>query len=114
DLFRLFGEAGSHKEFMVFHPAWGYLAAAYGLEQTPIEVEGKEPKAADLKRLIEHARERHIKALFVQPQFSATSARVIAEALGAQIILADPMAPDWENNLRDVAEQFAAAMKQEQ
>lgn len=111
DLFRMFGEAGGHKEFMVFHPAWGYLAAAYGLEQTPIEVEGKEPKAADLKRLIEHARERHIKALFIQPQFSSTSAKVIAEALGAQIISADPMALEWENNLRDVAEEFAAAMK---
>jgi zinc transport system substrate-binding protein len=111
DLLRLFGEAGGHKEFMVFHPAWGYLAAAYGLEQTPIEVEGKEPKAADLKRLIEHARERQIKALFIQPQYSATSAKVIAEALGGQIISADPMALDWENNLRDVAEQFKAAIK---
>jgi zinc transport system substrate-binding protein len=114
DLLRLFGEAGDHKEFMVFHPAWGYLAAAYGLAQTPIEVEGKEPKAADLKRLIEHARERQIKALFIQPQYSATSAKVIAEALGAQIVSADPMAQDWENNLRDVAEQFKAAMKQEE
>ena len=111
DLLRLFGEAGDHREFMVFHPAWGYFAAAYGLEQTPIEVEGKEPKAADLKRLIESAREHHVKALFVQPQFSATSAKVIAEALGGQIVSADPMAPDWANNLREVAEKFKAAMK---
>ncbi len=111
DLLRLFGEAGDHREFMVFHPAWGYFAAAYGLEQTPIEVEGKEPKAADLKRLIESAREHHVKALFVQPQFSATSAKVIAEALGGQIVSADPMSPDWANNLREVAEKFKAAMK---
>lgn len=114
DLFRLFGETGDRNEFMVFHPAWGYLAAAYGLEQIPIEVEGKEPKAADLKRLIEQARKHRIKALFIQPQFSSTSAKVIAEALGAQVVSADPMAADWENNLRDVAEQFAAAMKQEE
>lgn len=109
DLLRLFGEAGNHREFMVFHPAWGYFAAAYGLKQTPIEVEGKEPKAADLKRLIEHPREHQVKALFVQPQFSATSAKVIAEALGAQVVTADPMAQDWVNNLREVAGKFKAA-----
>ena len=33
-------------KFMVFHPAWGYLAHDYGLVQIPVEVEGKEPKPA--------------------------------------------------------------------
>ena len=37
-------------KFMVFHPAWGYFAKAYDLVQVPIEVEGKEPKPAQLKR----------------------------------------------------------------
>jgi zinc transport system substrate-binding protein len=107
----LFGEVAGNKEFMVFHPAWGYFAQAYGLEQTPIEVEGKEPKAADLKQLIEHARERKIKVIFVQPQYSSTSAKVIAEAIGGQVIPADPMAIDWAKNLREVAEKFRAALK---
>lgn len=111
DLLTLFGAVRGNKEFMVFHPAWGYFAEAYGLQQTPVEIEGKEPKAADLKRLIEHAREREIKVIFVQPQFSATSARVIAEAIGGQIIAADPMAYDWAKNLREVAEKFQAALK---
>ena len=30
-------------QFMVFHPAWGYFAHAYGLKQVPIEIEGKDP-----------------------------------------------------------------------
>jgi zinc transport system substrate-binding protein len=107
----LFGEVAGNKEFMVFHPAWGYFAEAYGLEQIPIEVEGKEPKAADLKQLIEHARERKIKVIFVQPQFSSTSARVIAEAIGGQVVPADPMALDWTRNLREVAEKFKAALR---
>jgi zinc transport system substrate-binding protein len=111
ELLNLFGELGGSREFIVFHPAWGYLAAAYGLVQTPIEVEGKEPKAADLGQLIRHARERRIKVVFVQPQFSSTSARVIAEAIGGQIIAADPMALDWAKNLREVAEKFKAALK---
>ncbi|MCK7509757.1 MAG: zinc ABC transporter substrate-binding protein [Desulfobacterales bacterium] len=35
--------------FMVFHPSWGYFAQAYGLEQVPIEIEGKDPKPAQLQ-----------------------------------------------------------------
>jgi zinc transport system substrate-binding protein len=111
DLLNLFREVTGNKEFMVFHPAWGYFAEAYGLQQTPVEVEGKEPKAADLKGLIEHARERDLKVIFVQPQFSSTSARVIAEAIGGQIIAADPMAYEWAKNLREVADKFKAALK---
>ncbi len=38
--------------FMVFHPAWGYFAQAYGLQQVPIEIEGKDPKPAQLQALI--------------------------------------------------------------
>ncbi len=36
-------------KFIVFHPAWGYFAEAYGLEQVPVEIEGKEPKPSQLK-----------------------------------------------------------------
>ena len=56
--------------FMVFHPAWGYFAQAYGLEQVPIEIEGKNPKPAQLQALIVQAREQRIRVVFVQPQFS--------------------------------------------
>ena len=50
-------------EFMVFHPAWGYFAQAYDLKQVPIEIEGKNPKPAQLRALIEHARERGISVI---------------------------------------------------
>ncbi|MBM4117817.1 ABC transporter substrate-binding protein, partial [bacterium] len=40
------------RRFLVFHPSWGYLAAAYGLVQVAIEHEGKEPGARALAGLI--------------------------------------------------------------
>jgi zinc transport system substrate-binding protein len=98
-------------QFMVFHPAWGYFAQAYGLKQVPIEIEGKEPKPAQLKELIEHAKESGIKVIFVQPQFSTQSAEVLAREIGGQVAFADPMAEDWMANLRHVAEKFQAALK---
>jgi zinc transport system substrate-binding protein len=98
-------------QFMVFHPAWGYFAHAYGLKQVPIEIEGKSPKPAQLKKLIEHARENGIKVIFVQPQFSTTSAELIAREIGGQVAFADPLAEDWMGNLRQVADKFQAALK---
>ena len=44
------------RKFMVYHPAWGYFARQYGLEQIAIEAEGKEPGAARLIQLIDRAR----------------------------------------------------------
>lgn len=97
--------------FIVSHPSWGYFAHAYGLVQVPIEIEGKDPKPAQLKALIELAREAGIKVVFVQPQFSIRSARLVAGEIGGQVIFADPLAEDWKANLQAVADKFAAALK---
>jgi zinc transport system substrate-binding protein len=97
--------------FMVFHPSWGYFARAYGLDQIPIEIEGKDPKPAQLKELIEHAREEEIRVIFVQPQFSAKSAELIAREIGGRVAVADPLAEDWAGNLLNVAEVFRASLK---
>ena len=97
--------------FMVFHPAWGYFARAYGLKQMPIEVEGKEPKPAQLQEIIEHARENNIKVVFVQPQFSTRSAKQVAKEIKGQVAFADPLAQNWLENLREVAKKFEAVLK---
>ena len=99
------------QQFMVFHPSWGYFAHAYGLKQVPIEIEGKEPKPAQLRELIEHAREDGIQFVFVQPQFSARSAKLIAGEIGGQVVFADPLAEDWAVNLLGVARKFESALR---
>ncbi len=98
-------------QFLVFHPAWGYFAQAYGLKQVPIEIEGKAPKPAQLRALIQHARENDIKVVFVQPQFSNKSAELIAREIDGQVAFADPLADNWMANLRQVADKFEAALK---
>jgi zinc transport system substrate-binding protein len=98
-------------EFMVFHPSWGYFARAYGLQQVPAEIEGKDPKPAQLKALIEYAKAKHINIIFVQPQFSTRSAERVAKEIGGQVIFADPLASDWSGNLREVAQKFKVALK---
>jgi zinc transport system substrate-binding protein len=96
---------------MVFHPAWGYFADTYGLIQIPVEIEGKNPKPAQLKELIEYANQNDINVIFVQPQFSAKSAEVIARGISGQVVLADPLAEEWAVNLRKVARAIKAALR---
>ncbi len=97
--------------FLVFHPSWGYFAQAYGLSQIPIEMEGKNPRPAQLQALIQDARDRGIRVVFVQPQFSSRSARLVAGEINGQVVFADPLAEDWMANLRGVADRFRAALR---
>ena len=97
------------RTFLVFHPAWGYFAQAYGLTQVPIEQGGKEPGARTLVTLIEQARRDQIRVVFIQPQSDPRFAEQIAHAINGQVIAIDPLAPDYVANLRAVARQIAAA-----
>ncbi len=108
---RLFSDVKSGRRFMVYHPAWGYFARAYGLIQIPVEMEGKSPPPKVLQRLIEQAKQEGIRVVFVQPQFATKSAETIAQAIQGQVVKADPLAPDWSTNLYQVAEQFRACLK---
>ena len=97
--------------FLVFHPAWGYFAADFGLRQIPVEAEGKEPKAADLTRLIRFAREKGVEVIFVSPQFSSKGAAVVAAEMGATLVELDPLARGWMENLRRVGHLLHDAAK---
>ena len=97
--------------FMVFHPTWGYFAKAYGLVQIPIEIEGKDPKPAQLQTVINQAKEIGIKAILVQPQFSTKSAEIISSTLGGRVIAVDPLSADWNANLRQLSQQLQAILK---
>ena len=98
--------------FLVYHPAWGYFARAYGLTQVPIETEGKEPSPRELAELVHHAREEGLKTIFVQSQFSERSARTVADEIGATVVRLDPLAEDWPGHLRRAARAIADSMHQ--
>jgi zinc transport system substrate-binding protein len=95
------------RRFMVFHPAWGYFADAYGLTQVPIENEGKRPGPRSLNALIEQARREGIRVVLVQPQFDRRAAEQVAEAIGGRVVAMDPLDPDYVENLRRMARLIA-------
>lgn len=96
--------------FLVFHPAWGYFAREYGLVQVPVEIEGKEPKPADLAELINLARRENIRTVFTSPQFSERSSKILAQELGADVIRIDPLAENWLENMKLVGSAIGKAV----
>ena len=104
--------AVENRGFMVFHPSWGYFAHDYDLEMIPIEVGGQEPSAAELAGLIAKAREENIKVIFAQPEFSTRDAETIATEIGGKVLLVSPLASDWLDNLRRVADTFVEALSE--
>lgn len=95
-----------NKKLIVYHPAFGYLLDEYGFVQMPIEIEGKEPTAAQLEELIEHAREYGIRVVFVQEQFSPKNAEVIAAEINGTVVEIDPLASDFIANLKRIADKI--------
>lgn len=97
----------TNRKFMVFHPAFGYFARDYQMEQIPIEIEGKEPSASDLVRLVDVARANNITVVFAEPQFNPEGAEVIADEIGGTVVFIDPLAEDFVTNMRRISDAFA-------
>jgi zinc transport system substrate-binding protein len=100
-------EGKKERSFMVYHPSWGYFAADYNLTMIPVEIEGKEPSAEDLAKLVDLAKEKHVKVIFVQPQTSTRSAQAVAEEIGGEVVAVDPLAKDYIANMDNVSDIFA-------
>lgn len=99
----------STRAFIVFHPAYGYLARDYGLKQYTVEVNGKEPKPKDLQKLIEEGKKHNVHLVFVQPQFSERAAQTIAKELNAKIQTTDPLSYDFLSNITTMIESIKDA-----
>lgn len=83
------------KSFLIFHPALGYLARDYGLEQIALEFEGKTPPPAYIQKIVDIAGEKNIKAILIQKEFNIDNAKSMANEIGGEIIQIDPLAENW-------------------
>jgi len=106
DIHALFAAAG-RRAFLVDHPAWGWFARDYGLEQLAIEHEGKAPRARQLAGVLDQARAAGLRTVFVQPQTADALARAAARELGGRLVEIDPLAGDYLANMRRVAAAIA-------
>ncbi len=92
-----------HKKFIIYHPSLAYFAARYDLVQLPVQIEGKEPKARDLQRLIATAKREKIQVILVQKGFSQTAAKTLAKELNAKVLEIDNLSEDFADELLKIA-----------
>ncbi len=98
----------NNTKIMVYHPAWAYFCKDYNLQQVAIEQAGKEPTPQNIAFLVDTARNESIKVIFVSPEFSTSNAQVIANEIGGKVVVVDPLSQNYLENMKKVAEAFAA------
>jgi ABC-type Zn uptake system ZnuABC Zn-binding protein ZnuA len=79
--------------FIVFHDAYQYFEQAFDIkDSTPIEVfPGKEPSQKYLLELTEMIKEKDIKVIFSEPQFSPKAVQVLSSEYQLQYLELDPI-----------------------
>jgi ABC-type Zn uptake system ZnuABC Zn-binding protein ZnuA len=78
----------ANRTVISFHDAFPYFAAAYGLtiDGTIVDAPGQDPSAAQIGNLVGVVRDKGIKAIFAEAQFSEDLARTIAGETGARVV----------------------------
>jgi zinc transport system substrate-binding protein len=100
----------THRELLVLHPAWAYFARDYGLNETAIQYQGKDPTTQYFAQVIDFAKENDIKVIFAEPQFSTRTADEMASEIGGAVVLVDDLAEDYIDNLQAVADEIAGGL----
>jgi ABC-type Zn uptake system ZnuABC Zn-binding protein ZnuA len=89
--------------FLIYHPALTYFARDYSLHQLPIEEEGREPSAQQIKDIITAARKEGVKTMFVQKEFKNRNTQIVVQSTEAEIKSINPLSYDWANEMINIA-----------
>ena len=101
------------KSFVVHHPAFGYFAERFGLKQLPLEVEGKEPGAVDMAKVVDFIKKNNAKAVFMQAQIPDSVIKSVAEETKVRVITLDPLAENVLENIKKTANEIKGALVDE-
>ena len=93
----------AHRTFMIYHPALGYFARDYGLQQVAVEQDGREPSADRMQQLILQAQRNNVQVIFIQEEHAGRAARRIAESTGARIVSIAPLSVEWDKQMLHIA-----------
>ena len=104
---KLTGQKVKRIPFVIYHPALTYFAKDHGLDQYPIEEEGREPSIAQLQTLIDKAKREQIKTVFIQKEFANRNTQTFIEATHSQPIEINPLAYNWEKEMISIAKKLA-------
>jgi zinc transport system substrate-binding protein len=94
------------REIIVFHPSLSYYAHDFGLVQYSLETGGKEPTPQRLAEVVDLAKKKNIKVIYIQSEFDRDHARVFADEISGKIVQVWPLNPAWADNLMEMTNTF--------
>ncbi|MDR2910567.1 MAG: zinc ABC transporter substrate-binding protein [Bacteroidales bacterium] len=92
------------RTIIIFHPILTYYARDYGLIQESLEPGGKEPTPQRMAEVINLAKTKNIRVIYIQSEFDIEQASVFAEEINGKIIEVNPLSPEWAENLREITQ----------
>ncbi len=89
------------KDVITSHAAFAYISKRYGLNQVPISglSPDSEPSPSDLAKLIDFAKKNDVKYVFFESLVSPALSKTIADAIGGQTMVLDPIEGVSQENL---------------
>lgn len=101
----------SPKIFIVYHPAFGYIAEDYNLEMVALEEEGKESTPQQLQTVVDLAKEHNLKSVFYQQEVDSRQATSFAEEIKGSAVQLSPLSAEYIENMKTMALAIAEAKK---
>lgn len=100
-----------NRKFIVFHPAFGYLADDYDLEMYALEEGGKEATPQRMQEMVDLAKNEDIRVIFYQREIDSKQTEAFAEEIGGKTVQLAPLSPNYVENLRQMGETMAAVLQ---
>ena len=82
------------KAFLTFHPSFHYFAKDFLIKEFAIEKEGKTPSFSYLAKIINIAKQNHIKTVIISPEFPTKYAELVANKINAKVVIISPLNED--------------------
>ena len=100
-----------NRNFLIYHPSFGYFAAEYNLTQLSVEEEGKETTAQKIQQCIDAARVNNLNYVFASPYETSAYAETIANEIGGSVLYLDPLPSLYIANMRSAAASIALELE---
>jgi len=89
-----------NKDFIIYHPSYGYFADDYNLNMIEIEVEGKNASINKLNNIIKYAKKNNLKSIYYQAEMSSKQAKIIASEINGTAIKIEPLSKNYISNIK--------------
>ena len=96
-------------DILVYHPAFGYYAKDYNLNQVGAMINDEEPSPQRIAMMVNVAKQNNITVVYSEPQYDPKFMQSIASQVGAQVLTVNDLDEHYLQNMKNIAIAFSKA-----